>query len=72
MRGGYYKLYEYSFQAQLAYQMKLSPLPSKSNQLLLGVLFYLLDCRQCFLVPVGVLLDEGALLWISAWLGNRF
>ncbi len=49
--------YEYNFQARFAYQMKLSPLPSKSNQLLLGVLFYLLDCRhyfyRWFLVPVG-------------------
>ncbi len=34
--------------------MRLSLWPSKSNQLLLGVLFYLLDCRQRFLVPVGV------------------
>ncbi len=38
--------------------MKLSPWPSKLNQLLLGILFYLLDCRHYLyhwvLVPVSV------------------
>ncbi len=42
--------------------MKLSPLPSKLNPLLLGILFYLLDCRhyfyRWFLVPVGVYSTE--------------
>ncbi len=38
--------------------MKLSPLPSKLNQLLLGILFYLLDCchylYRWLFVPISV------------------
>ncbi len=52
--------------------MKLSPLPSKLNQLLLGVLFYLLNCRHylyCWLfVPVSVYSME--VLFPGFWLAQ--